>query len=89
MQQIEQTQSTPEPRPLFPNHASIAKLAPELIPEDPPCERTMRNLLDKLAVPYVKVAGVRLYDRDVVRAAILAGEVNRQPRRPGRPRKAA
>lgn len=89
MQQTEPGQGTQEPRPLFPNRASIAKLAPELNPDNPPCERTTRNLLDRLAVPFVKVGGVRLYDRDEVRAAILACEVNRQPRRPGRPKRAA
>jgi hypothetical protein len=89
MQQIEQAQGTQAPRPLFPNHVGIVQLALELNPADPPCERTVRNLLDEHAIPYVKVGGVRLYDRDKVRAAILAREVNRQPRRPGRPRKAA
>jgi superfamily I DNA/RNA helicase len=89
MQQTEQAQGTQEPRRLFPNHRAIVQLAREVNPDDPLCERAMRNLLDELAVPYVKVGGVRLYDRDEVRAAILAREVNRQPRRPGRPKKAA
>lgn len=89
MQQTNQTHGTTEPRKLFPNHATLAELGPELIPADPPCERTMRNLMERLAVPYVKLAGQRFYDRDVVRAAILASQVNRQVRGRGRPRTAA
>ena len=53
------------------------------------CERSARNLMHRLAVPYIKVKNVRLYDRDVVRARLLAGEINLTPRGRGRPRKAA
>jgi hypothetical protein len=74
---------------LFPDHIPLPRIGPELNPNDPPCERTVRYLLDQAAVPYIKIAGVRFYHRDDLRRAILAREVNRQPRRPGRPRRAA
>jgi hypothetical protein len=45
-------------------------LSPE--PENPCTARAVRNLVDRLWVPFVKVLGVRYYDIDVVRAAILA-----------------
>jgi hypothetical protein len=77
--------------PLFPDRITLLDIARAIRPGDPrgACERTARNLMDRLAVPYLKLAGMRLYDRTVVREALLRAEVNRQPRRPGRPRKAA
>ncbi len=92
MSQTERPHDTREQQtPLLGNRLNIAQLAIALNPADPPCERSVYNLTDKLKVPYVKVLGVRWFDPDEVRAAILAGEVSRQPRRPGRParRKAA
>lgn len=92
MSQTERPQDTHEQQaPLLGNRLSIAKLAIALNPDDPPCERSVYNLVDRLNVSYVKVLNVRWYDPDEVRSAILAGEINRQPRRAGRParRKAA
>jgi hypothetical protein len=92
MSQTEQSFETQEQQaPLLGNRLNIPKLAIALNPADPPCERSVYNLMDRLNVPYIKVLNVRWYDPDDVRKAILAGEVNRQPRRPGRPanRKAA
>jgi hypothetical protein len=92
MLQSEQTRDLLEqPKPLLGNRRNIKQLAVELNPADPPCERSVYNLLDELDVPYVKVLNVRWYDPDVVRAAILAREVNRQRPKRGRPagRKAA
>jgi len=86
MQQTEQAQGTQAPRNrLLPNRITLDEIAEAI----DGCERTARSLMDRLGVPYVRVKNIRLYDRDVVRAAILAREVNRQPRRPGRPRRAA
>jgi hypothetical protein len=86
MPQTEPPQAIKEqPKPLLGNRVNIPQLAAELNPDNPPCERSIYNLMDQLNVPYVKVLGVRWYDRDVVRAAILAREVNRQPVRRGRP----
>jgi len=80
-----------QPKPLLGNLLNIKQLAVALNPSDPPCERTVFNLMGLLNVPYVKVLNVRLYDPDTVRGAILAREVSRQPVRRGRPasRKAA
>ncbi len=61
-------------------------------PGRPACARTARNLVDRLHIPFVKVAGVRWYERETVRRALLAGEQGGRasaPRRPGRPKKAA
>jgi hypothetical protein len=86
MSQVNITKDTLEqPKPLLPNHVTIAQLALEINPTKPPCERSIYNLVDRLNIPYVKLLNERLFDRDVVRAAILASEVNRQPRRRGRP----
>jgi hypothetical protein len=74
-------------KPLFANRVSIHQLPAELNKDKPPCERSVRNLMDKLEVPFIKIAGVRWYDRDDVRDAILATEVNRKPRGRGRPRR--
>jgi hypothetical protein len=92
MSQSVRTQDTTEqPKPLLPNHVTIAQLALEINPIKPPCERSIYNLVDRLNIPYVKLLNERLFDRDVVRAAILASGVSREPRRRGRPstRKAA
>jgi hypothetical protein len=80
-----------QPKPLLGNRLNIEQLAVVLNPADPPCERSVYNLLDDLGVPYVKVLNVRWYDPDVVRAAILAREVSWHPPKRGRParRKAA
>ena len=75
--------------PLFPGYCNLQKLAVAINPDDPPCERTVRNLMDDLGVPYIKPAGERLYDVNAARASILATEVNRKPRGRGRPLKAA
>ena len=88
-----ETTITP-PEPLFPNRMTLQDIARAVRPNDPrgACERTARNLVDRLHVPYVKLAGVRWYDRDAVRAALLAGEQGGRasaPRGRGRPRKAA
>jgi hypothetical protein len=86
MSQTEQSPDIKEQRtPLLGNRLNIAKLAIALNPADPPCERSVYNLMDRLNVPYIKVLNVRWYDPDEVRNAILAGEITRQPRRPGRP----
>jgi hypothetical protein len=92
MSQTKQSSDTQEQQsPLLGNRLNIPRLAIALNPTDPPCERSVYNLMDRLNVPYIRVLKVRWYDPDDVRKAILAGEVNRQPRRPGRPanRKAA
>lgn len=73
-----------KPQPLLGNRINIKQLAVELNPDKPPCERSVYNLLGQLQVPYVKILGVRWYDRDVVREAILAREVNRQLPKRGR-----
>jgi hypothetical protein len=79
--------------PLLENRVTLEQLRKLLSvdPENPCCERSVRCLMDRLDVPFVKVLAVRFYDLDAVRSAILASEVNRQPRRRGRPatRKAA
>jgi hypothetical protein len=74
-----------QPKPLLGNRLNIEQLAVALNPSDPPCERSIYNLMDRLNVPYVKVLNVRWYDPDAVREAILAREVSRQPVRRGRP----
>jgi hypothetical protein len=85
MSQVNTTKDTLEqPKPLLPNHVTIAQLALEINPNKPPCERSIYNLVDRLNIPYVKLLNERLFDRDVVRAAILASEVTRQPRGRGR-----
>ena len=90
MLQSEQNRDLPEqPKPLLGNRLNIGQLAVVLNPADPPCERSVYNLLDQLNVPYVKALNIRWYDPDVVRDAILAREVSRQPPKRGRPRKAA
>lgn len=52
------------------------------------CERAWRAALDRAGAPYAKVMGVRRYDAETVRKALLA-PLNRDatPRKPGRPRK--
>jgi hypothetical protein len=91
--QTEQQQAPTEQRhPLLRNHVNIDGLAHLLGTEGKPVsERSVYNEMDRLDVPYVRVLSVRWYDIDAVRAAILAREVNRQPRGRGRPanRKAA
>jgi hypothetical protein len=89
MLQNENTATAPEP--LFPNRMTLQDIARAMRPGAPrgACERTARNLMDRLHVPYVKLAGVRWYDRDAVRAALLGAEVNTAPRGRGRPRNAA
>ena len=42
--------------PLFPGYCNLQKLAVAINPDDPPCERTVRNLMDDLGVPYIKPA---------------------------------
>jgi hypothetical protein len=80
-----------QPEPLLGNRLNIAGLAIALNPASPPCERSVYNLMDSLNVPYIKVLNARWYDPAQVKAAIMAREVNREPRRRGRPanRKAA
>jgi hypothetical protein len=77
--------------PLLPNRITLLDIARAMRPGDArgACERTARNAMDRLSVPYVKMAGQRWYDKAAVREALLRGEVNRQPRGRGRPRKAA
>jgi hypothetical protein len=88
--QTEQADAT-QRNPLLRNRVTFEQLGKMLSPDpkNPCCERAVRNLMDFLDVPYVKVLGIRWYDLDQVRAAILASEVNRQPRGRGRPRKIA
>jgi hypothetical protein len=86
MQQTEQPQDTQEPRDrLLPNRISLEEIAEEI----GGCERSARNLAERLKVPYIKLVGIRLYDREKFRTAILASEVNAAPRGRGRPRKVA
>jgi hypothetical protein len=86
MQQTEANQSPQEPRDrLLPNRITLEEIAEEI----GGCERSARNLAERLKVPYVKLVGVRLYDREKFRTAILASEVNAAARGRGRPRKAA
>ena len=48
MLQAEAIFDTPEqPKPLLGNRRNIKQLAIELNPADPPCERSMYNLLDQ------------------------------------------
>lgn len=54
------------------------------------CERAWRAALDRAGVPYAKILGVRRYDAETVRAALLAPLARETPpRAPGRPRKIA
>ncbi len=91
MQQIEQSPgAAAQPRrprlgSLLDNRICIAEIAEETAT----CERTARNEMDRLKVAYVKFGNVRWYDRDEVRAALVASTVSRTPRGRGRPKKAA
>ncbi len=51
-------------------------------------ERSVYNAIDRYSIPYVVIFRRRYISPDALRAALVR-EVNRQPRRPGRPRKAA
>jgi hypothetical protein len=91
MQQIENAPGyTVQPRrprlnSILENRICIADIAAET----DMCERTARNEMDRLNVPYVKFGNVRWYDRDEVRVALLASAVRKTPRGRGRPRKTA
>ena len=78
----------PTTRTLFPERLNYAELAKAINPMKPPGERTVRFLMDRLRVPYIKVANERLYDINDVKEAILADERGRPRyvRRGGRPR---
>jgi hypothetical protein len=89
MPQVEPSYDTGEqPEALLSNYVNIEQLAILLNPGNPVSERSVYNEMDRLKVPFVKILNVRWYDRDKVKAAILACEVCRQPPKRGRPRRA-
>jgi excisionase family DNA binding protein len=51
-------------------------------------QRSVYNAITRKRIPFVRIFGVRYMAPADIRAALI-GDVNRQPRRPGRPRKAA
>jgi hypothetical protein len=88
----EQTDTTEQRNPLLRNYVNVDALTHLLgTPGKAVSERSVYNEMDRLGVPYVKIMNARWWNVDDVRAAILAREVNREPRRRGRPanRKAA
>ena|ERR1700761_2076948 len=74
--------------PLFPTPRYTLEqlrtiLSPD--PQNPRCERTIRNLMDDLRVPYIRLMGDRWYDLDQVRSAIMAQQaITCQPARAAR-----
>jgi hypothetical protein len=86
MQQTASTGRTDPPRErILSNRITLREIAEEI----GGCERSARNLAERLKVPFIKLVGVRHYDRDKFRAALLATETGQPTRRPGRPRKSA
>ena len=53
-------------------------------PGGPICLRTLDNRINE-GLPYLKVGKRRLFRIDAVRAWLLSHEIDRTPRRPGRP----
>ena len=51
-------------------------------------ERSVYNAITRHSIPFVRVFGVRYLKPDAIRAALL-GEITKEPRPRGRPRKAA
>jgi hypothetical protein len=86
-----ETRATAPVEPLFPNRMTLLDIARAMRPGDPrgACERTARMAMDRLRVPFIKMAGCRWYDRETVRKALLASEVNREPPKRGRPTREA
>jgi hypothetical protein len=53
------------------------------------CERSIYNVISRYRIPTVKFLGKQYADPAAIGAALLRGESNTAPRRPGRPKKAA
>ena len=88
--QPDTTPSIP-PRGLLGNRMTLGDIQAALEQDlgEKPCERTVRNELERLRVSFVKVCNKLLYDPAEVRERLLQREVNRAPRGRGRPRNAA
>ncbi|GAB0119920.1 hypothetical protein [Acidisoma sp. 7E03] len=70
---------------LFPSYGDLDEIA-EIMGG---CQRSARNLVDKLQVPHIRLRGRRLYDLDDLRRRLLSQAANTAPRGRGRPRKFA